>query len=136
LRGFGSYTGTLVSGDPNAYETISYRTDWQGVAGLDADPPVIETFTTSVRKLRRPLRTYVLRIGLTLRDASAPVLYKIDVRAGGAVLVSKQGSTASGPATTTLRLRAPRSARSVRVVIGARDALGTETDASRSVALR
>ena len=113
LRGLGTYTGTLISGDPDVFATISYRTNWQGVVDFDADPPTIETFTTTPRKLRLRLRTYALQVGLAARDPSAPVSYTVDVRAGRAPLAFKQGSTASGQATITLQIRPPRAARSV-----------------------
>ena len=136
LRGIGTYIGTLLSGDPNAFETIAYRTSWQGVVDFDADPPAIEAFTPNARKLPQRLRTYVLRIDATVRDPAAPVSYTVDVRAGRALLGFKQGSTASGQAAITLRLRPSRAARSARVLLTARDAVGNEITASRSVRLR
>ncbi len=136
LRGLGTYTGTLVSGDPNVFESIVYRTNWQGVVDFDADPPTIETFTTTPRKLRLRVRTYTLRVGLVVRDPSAPVSYTVDVQAGRAALAFKQGSTASGQATVTLRIRPPRAARSASVLLTTKDALGNETSTSRTVTLR
>jgi hypothetical protein len=136
LRGFGTYTGTLISGDPTAFETISYRTEWRGVVGLDADPPAIESFTATVRKLRQRVPAYTLRIGLRARDASLPISYTVDVRAGRASLDFKLASTASGRATITVRIRPPRAARSVRILLTARDALSNETATSRAFRLR
>jgi hypothetical protein len=136
LRGIGTYTGTLISGDPTAFETITYRTSWQGVADFDADPPAIEKFTATARKLRQRPRTYVLRIGVTARDTSTPVTYTVDARLGGGVEAMKGGSTSSGVATITLRIRPARAARSARIVLTARDAVGNETSASRAVRLR
>jgi hypothetical protein len=136
LRGLGTYLATRLSGDPLDFESISYRTNWQGVVDFDADPPTIETFITTARKLRQRLRTHVLRIGFTARDPSAPVSYTVDVRAGRASLAFKLGSTASGQATITLQIRPPRAARSASVLLTATDALGNETSASKTVALR
>lgn len=136
LRGFGTYTGTLISGNANVFETISYRTSWQGVVDFDADPPAIERFTTSTRKLRRPARTYELRLALTMRDTGVPITYTVDVQAGRATLGSRRGATASGQATMTIRIRPSRSVRSARILLAARDAVGNETTASRSVRLR
>lgn len=136
LRGLGTYTGTRISGDPDAFESIVYRTNWQGVVDFDADPPAIENFTATARNLRQRVRTYVLRITVTLRDTATPVSYTVDVRAGRTMLGFRPGSTASGQATITLRIRPPRSARSTRILLTARDALGNETSASRSVSLR
>ena len=134
LRGFGSYTGTLLSGDPDVFETISYRTRWQGVVALDADPPAIERFTVSSSP--RPVGTYTLRVALLTRDASTPVSYRVDVRAGGIILASKQGSTASGQATLTLRIRPSRTTRTARITLTARDAVRNASTAARSIRLR
>lgn len=136
LRGLGTYTGTVVSGDRDVFETIAYRTSWQGAAGFDADPPAIDAFVATARKVRQRPRTYVLRVDLTARDATAAVEYTVDVLAGRSRLDFKSGTTASGQGTITFRLRPPRGASSVRVVLTARDALGNETAVSRSVRLR
>ena len=136
LRGFGTYTSTLIVGDPLVFMTISYRTTWQGVVAFDADPPAIESFTATARALRRPLRTYAVQVALAAQDATAPVSYAVDVRVGRTPLDFKQASTASGQATVTLRLRAPRGVRSARVSVVARDAVGNETTATRTVRLR
>ena len=134
LRGFGTYTGTLLSGDPDVFETISYRTKWQGVVAFDADPPAIERFTVSSSS--RSVGTYALRVALLTRDASTPVSYRVDVRAGGTILASNQGSTASGQATLTLRIRPSRGTRSVRIALTARDAVRNTSTATRSIRLR
>jgi hypothetical protein len=136
LRGQGTYTGTLTSGDPNRFETISYRTDWRGVVDFDADPPTIESFAATVRKLRQRVPAYTLRIGLTARDASLPISYAVDLRAGRTLLDLKRASTASGRATITVRIRPPRAARSVRILLTASDVLGNETSTSRAFRLR
>ena len=136
LRGLGTYTGTVVSGDRDVFETIAYRTSWQGAAGFDADPPAIDAFVATARKVRQRPRTYALRVDLTARDATAAVEYTVDVLAGRSRLDFKSGTTASGQGTITFRLRPPRGASSVRVALTARDALGNETAVSRSVRLR
>lgn len=136
LRGMGTYTGTLISGDPNLYETITYRTEWRGVVDFDADAPAIDKFTPSARKLRRRARTYELRVGVTAHDPGMPLAYTVDVRAGRALLALKRGSTSSGQATVTLRIEPPRAARSARILLTVRDALGNEATSSRAVRLR
>ena len=136
LRGVGTYTGTFISGDPNDFVTISYRTEWRGVVGFDADPPTVEKVTATVRKLRQRVPTYTLRIALTSSDTSLPVTYTLDVRAGRASLGFKRVSTASGRATVTARIRPPRAARSVQILLTARDVLGNATSTSRTYRLR
>ena len=136
LRGIGTYTGTLISGNANDFVTISHRTEWRGVVGLDADPPTVENVTAAVRKLRLRVPTYTLRIALTGSDSSLPVTYTLDFRAGRAILDFKRVSTASGRAAVTVRIRPSRAARSVQVLLTARDALGNETRTSRAFRLR
>lgn len=136
LRGVGTYIGTRISGNPDAFETIVYRTEWRGVVGFDADPPTVETLTATGRKLPQRVPSYVLRIGLTGRDTSSPITYTVDVRAGRALLDFKRVSTASGQATITSRIRPPRAARSVRILLTASDVLGNETNTSRTLRLR
>lgn len=103
---------------------------------FDADPPTVESLTTTARKVRERVPTYMLRIAIRVRDTAAPVSYTVDVRAGRALLGFKQGSTASAQAAITLRIRPPRATRSARILLTAQDALGNETSASRSVRLR
>ena len=136
LRGLGTYEGALVSGDRDLYETITFTTNWSGAVGFDADPPAIETFTATTRKLRRPAGSYVLRVVLAANEKTAPVTFTVDLYAGRTPLALKRAISASGKATVALRIRAPRGARSVRVALTARDALGNETTVSRSVSLR
>jgi len=135
LRGLGTYTGTLISGDPAVFETIVYRTEWRGLVDFDAEPPAIESVTTSARKVRQRVRTYTLRVAFTARDTALPVSYVVDVRAGRAFIGLKRGSTASGQANVTLRIQPPRAARTARVLLTAQDAVGNETTTSRTFRL-
>jgi hypothetical protein len=136
LRGLGAYDATLISGNPDLFETISYRTAWRGLVGFDADPPTIKTLDASARKVRRRPRTYDVRVVLSFEDASAPVSYTADVRAGQTPVGFKQGSAPGGQTATVLRVKTARAVRSVRVVLKATDSLGNETTAMRTVGLR
>jgi hypothetical protein len=137
LRGVGTYTGTLLSGNPDDFLTVAYRTSWQGIVAFDAVPPTVDV-TATARKLRRPPATYSLRVALTARDdaAGAPVSYIVDVTAGRKFLVSKAGTTASGEATLALRIRPARGTRNVQITVTATDAVGNKNSARRSVRLR
>jgi hypothetical protein len=135
LRGQGTYIGTHLSGDPNDLSTVTYRTQWQGVVGFDANPPAIESLSASARELPKRIRTYTLRVTVTARDAS-PITYAVDVRAKGVPLGFKKGSTTSGQATLTLRIKPPRTVRSVRIGVAASDVLGNgPTTTSRTIKL-
>jgi hypothetical protein len=138
LRGQGTYIGTHVSGDPNNFATVSYRTQWQGVVDFDADPPAIESLSASAKKLPKRVPTYTLRVAITARDPSSPISYTVVVQAGKVPLVPlarKITSTTSG-AVVALRIQPPRGARSVRISLTATDVLGNgPTTASRTIRL-
>lgn len=136
LRGMGTYAATLLSGDPEVYDTVVYRASWRGVVAFDADPPAVETFGASARKLGQRPRAYALRIALAVRDTAEPVSYTVDVRSGRTELGYRQGSTTSGRATIALRLAPPRGVGSARIVLTLWDAVGNKIRSSRAVALR
>ena len=138
LRGMGTYTGTLVSGDPELYLTITYRTHWQGLVGFDADPPTVESFTATAKRLRLPHRTYALRIAVTAQDASTPVEFVAEISSGRTPLsvdMLKKTSTALGKALITLRVSPPARARSAQIALTTTDALGNASTSSRPVKL-
>jgi hypothetical protein len=136
LRGQGTYIGTHLSGDPNDFATVTYRAQWQGVVDFDADAPAIESLSASAQKRATRLPTYTLRVTVTGRDASQ-IAYIVDVRAGKVPLGLKRVAATTGRAATTLRIRPPRAARSVRVSVTATDALGNgPATAARTVRLR
>jgi hypothetical protein len=53
-----------------------------------------------------------------------------------AAATSADATTASGQAAVTLRIRPPRGVHGVRIALTARDAVGNESTASRSVRIR
>jgi hypothetical protein len=137
LRGQGTYLGTLVSGDPNNFPTIVYRTQWQGVVDFDADAPVVAIPSASATKVPKRVGTYTLRVTVTVQEPSTPVSYHALVHAGKTSIIplaQKVVSTTTG-AVVTLRVSV-RTARSVQVAVAATDALGNgPTTASRRVRL-
>jgi hypothetical protein len=138
LRGMGTYTGTRVSGDPENFLTIVYRTQWRGVVGFDADPPAIESFTATAKKLRLPRRTYSVRVAVTGQDASAPIAFRVTASAGRAPVsidAVKKTSTGPGAALIALRISPPQRARNVQLALTTTDALGNSSTSSRSVRL-
>ncbi len=136
LRGVGSYIGTRLSGDPNVFDTIVYRTQWQGVVDFDAEPPVIESFSARATKLPLPRRTYSLRIGVTARDTGTPISFTVEVKAGSSSVAFKRTLTDSGVANLALRVRPPQNARGLRITLTTTDALGNTSSSSRTVKLR
>jgi hypothetical protein len=139
LRGHGTYIGTHLSGDPNDFSTVSYRAQWQGVVDFDADPPAIEILSATARKLPKRVRTYTVRVAVTVRDPSTPISYTVGVRAGKVITLvpfAQKIVTTSSGAAVTLRISPPRGARSVRISLAATDALGNgPASAARTIPL-
>ena len=133
LRGLGTYAGHIVSGDPGRFETIVYTTTWQGVVDFDAVPPTFAATATS-KKLRKPTRTYTIRTVLNAQEGQ--IAYSVDIRAGKSFLAFKQGTSASGRMTVALRIRAPKGARNVQVIVTVTDAVGNESTTTRAVRLK
>jgi hypothetical protein len=82
------------------------------------------------------LRTYLLRLAVTAQDPVSPISFIVNVSAGRTPVAFKQTSTASGvKANIALRIRPPRSARSLRIALTTTDALGNTSSSSQAVKL-
>jgi hypothetical protein len=132
LRGIGTYSGQLISGNPDQFDTIVYRTVWQGTVDFDTEAPTV-TIAAKATKLKRPRGTYSLRV--TLRAQGDDVKYELRVSTASTLLELRNGSTRSGQANLKLAIK-PGRARTVQLVVAASDAVGNETKATRSVKLR
>jgi hypothetical protein len=137
LRGIGTYTGKLISGDPDRFETIVYHTEWHGVVDFDAVPPSVQV-RAGASKLKRPARTYGVRVVLTAPDdvADNSVTYSVDLRAGHSYLAYKKGTSPTGTAVVKLRVQPPRGTRNLQVIVTATDPVGNEASVTRSVRLK
>jgi hypothetical protein len=137
LRGKGTWTSTRLAGRPDDPATIVFRSTWDGVADFDAVAPTVAV-AASAGKLRRPLRTYAVRVALKLADDTpgSRLTYSVDIRAGHSFLAYKKGVTASGQATVKLRIRQPRGVRNIQIIVTASDTVGNERTATRSLRLR
>jgi hypothetical protein len=100
-------------------------------------PPTIGV-TAKATKLKRPLRSYAIRLALRVADdvPGTKVTYSVDLRAGKNLLAYRTGATASGVAAITMRIRAPRGTRRIQIFVTASDAVGNESTATRSAKLR
>lgn len=135
LRGRGTFHGVRTGGDPNDFGSITFRSTWKGVADYDDAPPEIAFSRTSVTKLRRPAASYLLRVALSAQETSGVVRYRITVSGKRAFLASRLGETQSGRASAAIRVRVPKSVRTLHLEITASDPLGNESKASRDVRL-
>ena len=133
LRGVGTYSGHIVSGDPARFDTVVYTTSWQGVVDFDDVAPALTT-TAQAKRLRKPARTYLVRTTIDAHEES--VTYSVDIRAGRSFLALMKGTAASGETTSSARIRAPRLTRAVKVIVLVSDSVGNETTTTLQVKLR
>ena len=135
LRGSGTYIGEILSGNPDDFASITYRTTWTGRVDFDATAPVLGVIATATN-LKLPRRTYLLRITLAVRNEAlgAPVAYSLSATSGGLVALRK-GVTTSGRASLTLTIRPPRTVRAVQLVVTATDPIGNESSTRRAIRL-
>ena len=140
LRGKGSFTSVRLSGDPNDPQTITFHSTWDGVADFDAAPPAIAVTSAKARKLKRPRRTYTIRLVLSLTDSGSDlVTYSVqivDPKHRANTLAFKAGQTATGTAKPTLRIKVPKQTHAVRLKIRASDAVGNESALSKAIRLK
>jgi hypothetical protein len=161
LHGKGTYREELLDEDPDDL-VVPFRTTFQGfadaddeapadadaVAPADADAvaPSLAFTSASATKLRRPAGAYSIHVALTLRDdvAGNTVAYRLRVKEGPEhprdrrlpQLASKEGSTASGSVSTTLRvLPSSKRVRSVKLLLSGSDPNGNEVSIARSLNL-
>jgi hypothetical protein len=133
LRGQGTYTGHLVSGNRDDFPSVVYQTTWQGVVDFDAVAPSM-TANARAKKLRRPARTYAVP---TVIDAHEPgFTYSVDIRAGKRYLALKTGTSSSTAVTVTPRIQAPRGTRTISVLVTVTDAVGNASSTTLVVRLK
>ena len=138
LRGKGQRTSTYLGGDPDDWETITFRSTASGIADLDADAPQIVVSRASATKLRRPVGVYLVRLGFSARDNvnENVASYQVTIKAGATDLAFRRGGTVAGTASLALRVRPPKGSRRIQIVIAASDPLGNERTHKRSLRLR
>ena len=136
LRGSGTYLGEVLSGDPEDFGSIKYKTVWTGQVDFDVAAPVVAV-TARAAKVKASRPTYSLRVTLVIRneEAGARVAYSLTATSGRVFLASREGGTTTGRATLTLRIRPPRSARAVKLVVNAFDPVANESTTTRSIKL-
>jgi hypothetical protein len=142
LRGRGTYSGEQLGGDPGDPATVVFRTTSQGFVDADAVAPSVAFTSASATKLRRPSGAYSIQVALSLRDdiEGNTVAYGLRVTEGPehprdrrrSELASKEGMTASGSVSTTLRVfPSSKRVRSVRLRLSGSDPAGNEVSLAR-----
>ena len=134
LRGKGTWMSLSVGGNPSDPATITFRSVLSGVVDFDDAAPSVTIGRVTVKKLTGSRRGYVVRIPFSAQDDNA-VSYRLELRNGLRVLVSKIGNVASGMARPSLRILPPRGVRKVTLAVTASDAVGNERTVARSVKL-
>ena len=137
LRGKGSWREEELGDDP---DVVVLRTTMQGVADYDAVAPSIAFTSASASKLRSPrdVPAYRIRVAFALRDdvEGNPVAYKLKVTQGRVEIAGKEGTTASGSASVSLRVEPFRKGvRGLGVHLRAWDPIGNEQVVSRVLTL-
>lgn len=139
LRGKGTFASTRLTGDPGNPASVTFRSTWDGVAGLDAAGPTVAVTSSSVKKTRVKA-TYSVRVVLSLADSSGgPVAYTLEVATPSkpaSPLVFKQGTTSLATVTSSFRVKLPATTRRLRVKIGATDPLGNTSSAAATIRVR
>jgi hypothetical protein len=161
LRGKGTHSVELLDGDPEAFLTIPFGATFQGSVDADAVAPSLAFTSASATKLRRPQvarpadsigpvvgasGAYAIHVALSLRDdvEGNTVAYRLRVTEGPEhprdrrriELASKEGRTASGSVSTTLRVfPSSKRVRSVKLRLSGSDPVGNEVSLVRSLKL-
>ncbi len=138
IRGRGQYRGEILAGDPGDFGSIVFRAAWQGVSDTDTAAPSITVTSAKATKLRRPAGTYSIRLVLVARDdvADNAVSYRVTASGSGFTSVTKLGTTATGTASLTFRVRTSNArARMVQLAVSASDPVGNERTLTRSLKL-
>jgi hypothetical protein len=138
MRGKGTFTSVRLSGSADDPASITFRSTWQGLVGLDSSPPAVRVSSASARRTGAGKRTAVLRLTLSVRDAGGDaVAYSVTVTDRRAVrLASRSGQTATGAAHLSLLVRPPLRTRALRLTIVADDVLGNSATLVKAVTIR
>ena len=146
LRGKGTYREEeLLDGDPEDL-VVPFRSTYQGFAAADAVAPSLAFTGASAKKLLRAAGFYSIRVALSLRDdvEGNAVAYRLGVKEGPEhprdrrllLLDSKEGSTASGSVSTTLRVfPSSKRVRTVQLLLSGSDPVGNEVSITRTLKL-
>ena len=136
LRGIGSYTSERLSGDPDDFLSITFRSTWSGTVDFDTAAPSTVVGARAT-KLRRPTGAYTVQIALNVANEApeAKLPYTLYVLAAGVRLASRDGATTNGRAGVTLRIRPGRSTRRVKVSVEVTDPVGNTSSTTKTVTL-
>ena len=141
LRGEGSFSSVLTSGDPSDIPgnllALSFVSTWSGTAALDATPPSVTLSKDAAVRLRRPAGTYRLSVAFSASSAGGgPVSYTFTIIDPVTLdtLARKSGSTTGGTVAPTYTMK-PRG-RSLRLEIDVSDEVGNTTTLKRTIALK
>ena len=108
----------------------------------DAVAPSVAFTSATVKKLRRPVRAYAVKLRLALRDdvPDNPVsytvracAYTVDACAGRLELARSFGTATTGAVSLTLRIRRPVASHNVQLQVTAEDPGGNTVSISRAV---
>jgi len=134
----GSGRYTTLRGTGTCHVTLNddmFVRTCEAVGDFDSTPPTARIDRLGIS---RAGRAYSLRVTFSTADnvADNAVSFRLSVSAGGRRIGGKIGSTAGGRATIALKVRPPKGARRLAVVLKVADPLGNARTVSRSARLR
>jgi hypothetical protein len=139
LRGEGTFSSVLTSGDPNDFITIDFRSTWTGNIDLDALPPALALTKDRTVRIKRPAVAYKLSLALSLADnGGGPVTYTltlVDPRTLR-ILVSKTGTTSARSIGWTFVLKPSKRTRALRLEVDASDTVGNQATLKKIIAIK
>lgn len=137
LRGKGTWTSVRIGGTSDDLEHITFRSTWQGVTDFDTAPPTIAVTRARATKLRRPKRTYLVRLRLSLAGEAAAVSYEVTIAdPRNKREVFRVGESSTGAASLAVRLRPTARTKTLAIAVTATDAVGNAAHLSKTLRIR
>jgi hypothetical protein len=140
LRGEGTFSSVLTSGDPNDFSTISFHSTWSGSIDLDPVAPTVTLAKARTVRVKRPAGAYQLSLALALADNDGGrVKYALTLRSIPElwnILVYKVGSTRAGSIGLRFLLKPSRKTRALRLEVDASDTVGNQTTLKKTIPLK
>jgi hypothetical protein len=143
LRGQGSFSSVLTSGDPSDIPgnllALAFRSTWTGTVDLDATPPSLSLTKAAAARLARPKGTYRLSVALALSDSGGgAVSYNLTLidPATLETLGRKNGTTSASSIAWTSTIKPSAGTRTLRLQAQASDPVGNQTQLKHVITLR
>jgi hypothetical protein len=136
LRGKGTLTGSLLTGDPSNPPTVAFRATWRGVVAFDDVAPTLGVTRATAAKLQRPRGAYRVQIAFSAVDDVSENAVACTARLLGPTFQHKKsGRTTTGTVALTFTTHPARTVRRLRLEITGEDPFGNRSVLTRAVTL-